>query len=126
MTLLQMLTLVAMEYRRISDVAAYNELGIRKAATIHDGSPYAEQLQQVFANRFVELGGEITAQEAVNVGSQPGGLAVGQRPRRRRDGADLLADVHDQFLFQRVGKVEPQRANRGLPQDRDADPLYAI
>jgi branched-chain amino acid transport system substrate-binding protein len=47
---------------------AYNELGARKAATIHDGSPYAEQLQQVFADRFVELGGEIIAQEAVNVG----------------------------------------------------------
>jgi branched-chain amino acid transport system substrate-binding protein len=46
----------------------YNELGIRKAATIHDGSPYSEQLQQVFADVFTELGGEITAQEAVNVG----------------------------------------------------------
>jgi branched-chain amino acid transport system substrate-binding protein len=41
---------------------------VTKAATIHDGSPYAEQLQQVFADTFVELGGEITAQEAVNVG----------------------------------------------------------
>jgi branched-chain amino acid transport system substrate-binding protein len=47
---------------------AYNELGVRKAATIHDGSPYAEQLQQVFADTFVEMGGEITTQEAVNVG----------------------------------------------------------
>jgi branched-chain amino acid transport system substrate-binding protein len=46
----------------------YNELGLRKAATIHDGSPYAEQLQQVFAEVFTELGGEITAQEAINVG----------------------------------------------------------
>ena len=46
----------------------YNELGLRRAATIHDGSPYADQLQQVFADRFVELGGEITTQEAVNVG----------------------------------------------------------
>jgi len=47
---------------------AYNELGIRKAATIHDGSPYAEQLQQVFADTFKQLGGEITTQEAVNTG----------------------------------------------------------
>jgi branched-chain amino acid transport system substrate-binding protein len=47
---------------------AYNELGVRKAATVHDGSPYAEQLQQVFADSFVELGGEITTQEAVNAG----------------------------------------------------------
>jgi branched-chain amino acid transport system substrate-binding protein len=47
---------------------AYNELGVRKAATVHDGSPYAEQLQQVFADTFVQLGGEITTQEAVNMG----------------------------------------------------------
>jgi branched-chain amino acid transport system substrate-binding protein len=46
----------------------YDVLGLRKAATIHDGSPYADQLQQVFADTFVELGGEITTQEAVNVG----------------------------------------------------------
>ena len=45
-----------------------NELGLTSAATIHDGSPYAEQLQQVFADTFVELGGTITAQEAINVG----------------------------------------------------------
>ena len=53
---------------RVMAEFVYNELGLRKAATIHDGSPYAEQLQQVFAVRFQELGGEITAQEAVNVG----------------------------------------------------------
>jgi len=43
---------------------AYNFLGVRKAATIHDGSLYADKLQQVFAEEFVKLGGEITAQEA--------------------------------------------------------------
>jgi branched-chain amino acid transport system substrate-binding protein len=47
---------------------AYNELGATTAATIHDGSPYADQLQQVFAGRFQELGGTITFQGAVNVG----------------------------------------------------------
>jgi branched-chain amino acid transport system substrate-binding protein len=47
---------------------AYNELGARTAATIHDGSPYADQLQQVFAGRFKELGGTVTFQGAVNVG----------------------------------------------------------
>lgn len=44
---------------------AYNFLGVRKAATIHDGSAYAEALQQVFADNFKALGGEIVAQEAV-------------------------------------------------------------
>jgi branched-chain amino acid transport system substrate-binding protein len=46
----------------------FNELGFTKAATIHDGSLYADQLRQVFERRFVELGGEIVAQEAVSVG----------------------------------------------------------
>jgi branched-chain amino acid transport system substrate-binding protein len=44
---------------------AIKKLGIKKAATIHDGSPYAEQLQAVFAETFKKLGGTITSQEAV-------------------------------------------------------------
>ena len=47
---------------------AYNQLGLKKAATVHDGSVYAEQLQQVFADTFVKLGGTITSQEAVSPG----------------------------------------------------------
>jgi branched-chain amino acid transport system substrate-binding protein len=53
---------------RVAAEFAFNELGVRKAATIHDGSPYAESLQQVFAEVFTELGGTITSQEAINVG----------------------------------------------------------
>jgi branched-chain amino acid transport system substrate-binding protein len=45
---------------------AFNKLGVKKAATIHDGSIYAQQLQQVFADNFTKLGGTITAQEAVD------------------------------------------------------------
>lgn len=44
---------------------AREELGAESAATIHDGSIYAEQLQGVFAETFQELGGTITSQEAV-------------------------------------------------------------
>ena len=44
---------------------AFKKLGLKKAATIHDGSVYAEQLQAVFAETFKKLGGTITAQEAV-------------------------------------------------------------
>jgi len=47
---------------------AYDRLGLTKAATIHDGSPEAQSLQQVFADTFVALGGTITAQEEVQVG----------------------------------------------------------
>ncbi len=42
---------------------AYNELGITKAAAIHDGDPYTEGLASEFANAFEELGGEIVAFE---------------------------------------------------------------
>ncbi|MCJ7433307.1 MAG: branched-chain amino acid ABC transporter substrate-binding protein [Anaerolineales bacterium] len=45
---------------------AWEKLGVKKAATIHDGSIYADKLQEVFANTFEELGGEITAREAVD------------------------------------------------------------
>jgi len=41
------------------------EQGYKKAATCHDGSLYADKLQQVFAEEFKKLGGTITAQEAV-------------------------------------------------------------
>lgn len=53
---------------RMAAEFAFNELGLTSAATIHDGSPYAQSLQEVFANTFVELGGTVTAQEAINVG----------------------------------------------------------
>lgn len=39
------------------------------AATIHDGSPYAQQLQQVFQDEFAaQCGGTITSAEAIQVG----------------------------------------------------------
>ena len=44
---------------------AIKQLKVKKAATIHDGSVYAEQLQAVFAETFKKMGGTITSQEAV-------------------------------------------------------------
>jgi branched-chain amino acid transport system substrate-binding protein len=44
---------------------AFKQLKVKRAATIHDGSVYAEQLQAVFAETFKKLGGTITSQEAV-------------------------------------------------------------
>ncbi len=44
---------------------AFKKLAIKRAATIHDGSPYSEQLQAVFVATFKRLGGIITSQEAV-------------------------------------------------------------
>ncbi|MEM7115188.1 MAG: ABC transporter substrate-binding protein [Chloroflexota bacterium] len=42
----------------------FNELGITKAAAIHDGDPYTEGLASVFRDSFIENGGEIVAFEA--------------------------------------------------------------
>ncbi len=40
-------------------------LKVGKAATIHDGSPYAEGLANAFADNFKKLGGTVTSQEAI-------------------------------------------------------------
>ena len=55
---------------RLAAEYAYNELGARTMATIHDGSPYADGLQAVAADVFAELGGEVTFQGAVNLGEE--------------------------------------------------------
>ncbi len=47
---------------------AYNELGLRTAAAIHDGDPYTEGLAAVFTDSFAELGGTVVAFTAVNKG----------------------------------------------------------
>jgi branched-chain amino acid transport system substrate-binding protein len=46
----------------------YNFLHLTKAATIHDGSLYADKLQQVFAENFTKLGGTVTLQTSVTIG----------------------------------------------------------
>ncbi len=43
----------------------YNTLGLRKVVTVHDGSPYSQQLTVVMANNFEKLGGKVLSQEAV-------------------------------------------------------------
>jgi branched-chain amino acid transport system substrate-binding protein len=45
---------------------AFKHMKVKKAATIHDGSVYAEQLAKVFAETFKKMGGTITSQEAVS------------------------------------------------------------
>ena len=44
---------------------AWKQLKVKRVATIHDGSIYAEKLQAIFAETFKKLGGTITSQEAV-------------------------------------------------------------
>lgn len=47
---------------------AFEELGLTKAAAIHDGDPYTDGLATAFANAFTELGGEVVVYTAVNKG----------------------------------------------------------
>ena len=46
----------------------YNDLGVRKIATIHDGSAYGEGLVAVVTSTFEALGGEVVASDAISVG----------------------------------------------------------
>jgi branched-chain amino acid transport system substrate-binding protein len=46
----------------------FNELGLTKVATIHDGDPYTEGLTTAMGDAFTELGGEIVLATAVNKG----------------------------------------------------------
>jgi len=42
------------------------ELGLRRAAAIHDGDPYTEGLATAFADAFTELGGTVTASVSIH------------------------------------------------------------
>ncbi len=46
-------------------IYAYTAAKARSVVTIHDGSPYAQQLQQVMASNFKAMGGEVLSQEAI-------------------------------------------------------------
>jgi branched-chain amino acid transport system substrate-binding protein len=43
----------------------HNVLKAQSVVTIHDGSPYAQQLQQVMADNFKQMGGKVLSQEAI-------------------------------------------------------------
>ena len=49
---------------------AFYELGVRKAATIHDGDIYTRGLTEGFGQAFEELGGEIVLSASVNKGDK--------------------------------------------------------
>jgi branched-chain amino acid transport system substrate-binding protein len=44
---------------------AVKELKAKSVVTVHDGSPYAQQLQQVMADNFKAMGGQVLSQEAI-------------------------------------------------------------
>ena len=76
--------------------------GYRKAATVHDGSLYADQLQQVFAGRPVP--GQRAGAAPDRGGERPGG-------RRRAALAQRLVErEHQAFAAQQRGGVDQQYA----------------
>jgi branched-chain amino acid transport system substrate-binding protein len=51
---------------RIVAEFVYNTLSVRRVAIIHDESGYSQALQQVFADHFTQLGGQIVAREEIS------------------------------------------------------------
>lgn len=53
--------------RALSDFV-YNQLELRRVATVHDGDPYTSALVAAFADAFSDLGGEVPAQGEIAKG----------------------------------------------------------
>lgn len=51
---------------RVAAEYVMKQLGLKRVATIHDGSIYTEALANAFADNVRQLGGEVVAQEAVS------------------------------------------------------------
>jgi branched-chain amino acid transport system substrate-binding protein len=89
---------------------AYNKLGLRKAALLTDiASPYTVGLHQFFKNHFVELGGQMVAEEGYTQGDAE---FRAQLAKIKDAGADLL--VVDAYTFKDVGLVAQQAEALGL------------
>ena len=85
--------------------------GIDTAATIHDGSPYADGLQGAFADVFTSTGGTITKQEAIQVGDTDFNSVL----------TDIAADSPEMLyfpIFVAEGGLITQQA-RALPEMAD-------
>lgn len=50
---------------------AYEALGVRTIATLHDGTPYSMELQEAACQSFEQLGGECLAQVQIESGQNP-------------------------------------------------------
>ena len=90
------------------------ELGAKTAATIHDGSPYAEGLANVFSDKFAsDFDGEITTEEAVSVGEKQFGPLL---TSIAADAPDFL--YYPVFIPEGAGITQAARETSGL-EDTD-------
>jgi peptide/nickel transport system substrate-binding protein len=87
---------------------AYNELGARRLATIHDGSPYGEGLVNAMGDAFEALGGEVVAREAVAVGD------TDMRPVLTKIGAEDPEMIYWGAFVAEGAYLATQRADVGL------------
>jgi branched-chain amino acid transport system substrate-binding protein len=89
---------------------AYNKLGLRKAAFLTDvASPYTVGLHQFFKDHFVELGGEIVAEEGYTQGDTE---FRAQLAKIKDAGAELL--VVDAYTFKDFGLAAQQAEALGM------------
>jgi branched-chain amino acid transport system substrate-binding protein len=72
---------------RVAATFAFQQLGMRKAATVDDGDPYTQGLAETFSRAFTELGGEVVLAAGVNKGDTNMGPVL---TAVVRSGADLL------------------------------------
>ncbi|WP_161788475.1 branched-chain amino acid ABC transporter substrate-binding protein [Desulfonatronum thiodismutans] len=96
---------------------AYDFLGLRRAATVHDQSPYASGLTEAFAEAFLAKGGEV-----VFTGT------VAQRDRNMRPVAQAMAGYGPEFLFLPIFSPEAEyliQAVRAEPKLSDLTLLSA-
>jgi len=89
---------------------AYNKLGLRKAALLTDiASPYTVGLHQFFKDHFVELGGQIVAEEGYTQGDAE---FRAQLAKIKDSGAELL--VMAAYTYKDVGLAAQQAEALGL------------
>ncbi len=89
---------------------AYNKLGLRKAAFLTDvASPYTVGLHKFFKDHFLELGGEIVAEEGYTQGDTE---FRAQLAKIKDAGAELL--VVDSYTFKDFGLAAQQAEALGM------------
>lgn len=89
---------------------AYHKLGLRKAAFLTDvASPYTVGLHEFFKNHFLELGGEVVAEEGYTQGDAE---FRAQLAKIKDSGADLL--VMSSYTFKDLGLAAQQAEALGL------------
>lgn len=78
---------------------AYDELGLRQMATIHDGDSVTQGLANAFANAFRTLGGEVVAVATVNKGDTDMSTALADFAAGEPDGIFLPLFAAEGYHF---------------------------